>query len=342
MKEAEVKLFQNSKIRSHWDGETEQWLFSAVDICAALAESKSIDPGAYWRKLKQRLTLEGSEVVTKCHGLKMLAKDGKKYKTDCFYTEDVLRLVQSIPSKKAEPFKQWLAQVGRERIDEINDPEAAIQRAMDTYLSKGYDAEWIIQRLQSIKIRRKLTDEWGKHGVRKGVEYAILTDAISKGWSGMTTREYKDYKGLKGESLRDNMTDLELVFNMLAEATATDITKREDPADFDQNMDIAKRSGDATHDARKALENKLGHSVLSADKTLNNVEQKYIDEYGEKSDEVIILAHIEHSGSLTISETEEIFSNVPRRTLQRRLKKMVDDGILKKRGSTNRVTYYKA
>ena len=358
MKENEVKLFQNSSIRSVWDNINEQWYFSVVDIVAALTEQANFQTARnYWNKLKERLRKEGNESVTNCHQLKLRAQDGKKRLTDVATTEEILRIIQSIPSKKAEPFKVWLAQVGRERIDEINDPEIAIQRAMDTYLSKGYDPEWIIQRLQSIKIRRKLTDEWDKHGIRKGVEYAVLTDAISKGWSDLTTREYKDLKGLKKESLRDNMTDLELVFNMLAEATATDMTKTRNPDGFQENMQIAKDSGIATKSARIALEKQLGHFVVSPENNFSNnidnfetkklsaqksevVEQKYLEKYGKDSDEVLILAHIAHFGSITVKSGLDNLSGISKRTLQRRLHSLVEDGVLKQMGKTNRTIYY--
>ena len=214
-----MQLFEDQPIRSAWDAVREEWYFSVVDVVAALTDSR--DPAAYWRKLKQRLRDEGNETVTNCHGLKMTAADGKKRLTDVADTEHLLRIIQSIPSPKAEPFKLWLAQVGRERIDETIDPEQAIDRALETYLKKGYSEEWVHQRLLSIRIRNELTDEWQKRGVQKGREYAILTDEISKAWSGMTTRQYKGYKGLKKENLRDNMSDLELVLNMLAEASTT-------------------------------------------------------------------------------------------------------------------------
>ena len=214
-----IQLFEDKRIRTAWDEEKEEWFFSVVDVIAVLTDSK--DPAAYWRKLKQRMREEGNETVTNCHGLKMTAADGKKRLTDVADTEQLLRIIQSIPSPKAEPFKMWLAQVGRERIEETIDPELTIERALETYQRKGYSREWINQRLQAIQVRKELTDEWDARGVQQGIEYAILTDEISRAWSGMTTRQYKRLKGLKKENLRDNMTTLELVLNMLAEATTT-------------------------------------------------------------------------------------------------------------------------
>lgn len=339
-----IKLFQKSKIRTTWDHNNEEWLFSVVDVCAALAQSASKDPGAYWRKLKQRLKDEGSESVTKCHGLKMLAQDGKQRLTDVANTEVLLRIIQSIPSKKAEPFKQWLAQVGSERINEINDPELAIERAMDMYLSKGYSREWILQRLQSIKIRRKLTDEWDKHGIKKGLEYAILTDEISKGWSGMTTREYKDYKGLHNESLRDNMTDMELVFNMLAEATTTEMSKQEQPETFTENQQVAKKGGETAGEARRLVEKRLGKSVITSEDHFEQIkselaQQHKIESHTEESDLAIILAHIEEFGAITISQAENSILGISRRSLQRRFKTLVDKKIIRSEGETNRRRY---
>lgn len=219
-----IQLFEYQRIRTAWDEEKEEWYFSIVDVVGVLTDS--VDPTAYWRKLKQRLKAEGNETVTNCHSLKMTAHDGKKRLTDVADTEQLLRIIQSIPSPKAEPFKLWLAQVGRERIEETIDPELTIERALETYLKKGYTREWINQRLQAIQVRKELTDEWDARGVQKGVEYAILTDEISRAWSGMSTRQYKNLKGLKKENLRDNMTTLELVLNMLAEATTTEISNR--------------------------------------------------------------------------------------------------------------------
>lgn len=222
-----IQLFEDQKIRTAWDEEKEEWYFSVVDVVAVLTESK--DPAAYWRKLKQRLKEEGNETVTNCHGLKMTAADGKKRMTDVATTEQLLRIIQSIPSPKAEPFKLWLAEVGRERIEETIDPEQTIDRALETYQKKGYSDEWIHQRILSIRVRNALTDEWQKSGVQQGREYAILTDEITKAWSGMSTRQYKNLKGLKKENLRDNMSDMELILNMLAESTSTEISKQQKP-----------------------------------------------------------------------------------------------------------------
>ena len=257
-----IQIFEDKKIRTAWNEETEEWYFSIVDVVSVLTDSK--DPTAYWRKLKQRLKAEGNETVTNCHGLKMTATDGKKRLTDVADTEQLLRIIQSIPSPKAEPFKMWLAQVGRERIEETIDPELAIDRALETYQKKGYSEEWIHQRLLSIRVRNALTDEWDKRGVEKGREYAILTDEISKAWSGMTTRKYKYLKGLTKENLRDNMSDLELVLNMLAEATTTEISKREQPTSFDENIKIAKRGGSVAGNARKEIEQETGDPVITS------------------------------------------------------------------------------
>ena len=257
-----IQLFEDKRIRTAWDEENEEWYFSIVDAVSVLTDSK--DPQAYWRKLKQRLISEGNETVTNCHGLKMTAADGKKRLTDVADTEQLLRLIQSIPSPKAEPFKLWLAQVGRERIEETIDPEMTIERALETYLKKGYTREWINQRLQAIQVRKELTDEWDARGVQKGKEYAILTDEISRAWSGMSTRQYKNLKGLKKENLRDNMTTLELVLNMLAEATTTEISKQREPETFSENLAIARKGGEAAGIARKAVEERTGTSVISS------------------------------------------------------------------------------
>ena len=237
----EIQLFENQKIRVAWDAAREEWYFSIVDVVTVL--TNSTDPTAYWRKLKQRLKAEGNETVTNCHALKMRAADGKNRLTDVADTEQLLRIIQSIPSKKAEPFKAWLAMVGRERIEETIDPEQAIDRALETYLKKDYSEEWVHQRLLAIRIRNELTDEWKKRGVQKGKEYAILTDEITRAWSGMNTRQYKNLKGLKKENLRDNMSDLELVLTMPAEASTTDIAKAEQPQGFDENQKVARRGG---------------------------------------------------------------------------------------------------
>lgn len=225
-----IKLFEQTQVRTLWDDEQEKWYFSIVDVVGILSDS--VNPQAYWRKLKQRLLAEGNETVTNCHALKMLAADGKMRLTDVADTEQLFRLIQSIPSPKAEPFKLWIARVARERIDEIEDPEIGIDRLMETYLRKGYSKEWINQRLKSIEIRKELTDEWDKRGVKKGQEYAILTDEITKAWSGFSVKQYKKHKNLKKENLRDNMTNLELVLNMLAEATTTEISKEKKPQSF--------------------------------------------------------------------------------------------------------------
>ena len=256
-----IQLFEDKRIRTAWDEEKEEWYFSVVDVVAVLTDS--VDPAAYWRKLKQRLKAEGNETVTNCHGLKMTAPDGKKRLTDVAATEQILRIIQSIPSPKAEPFKLWLAQVGRERIEETIDPELTIERALETYLKKGYTREWINQRLQAIQVRKELADEWDAHGVQKGVEYAILTDEISRAWSGMSTRQYKNLKGLKKENLRDNMTTLELVLNMLAEATTTEISKQKAPSTFSENMAVAREGGEAAGIARKAVEERTGVPVIT-------------------------------------------------------------------------------
>ena len=257
-----IQLFEDKRIRTAWDEEKEEWYFSIVDVVAVLTDS--VDPNAYWRKLKQRLKDEGNETVTKCHGLKMTAADGKRRLTDVADTQQLLRIIQSIPSPKAEPFKLWLAEVGRERIEETIDPELTIERALTTYLRKGYSREWINQRLQAIQVRKELTDEWDARGVQKGVEYAILTDEISKAWSGMTTRQYKNLKGLKKENLRDNMTTLELVLNMLAEATTAEISKQREPSSFAENLHVARQGGAAAGEARRAVESRTGVPVITA------------------------------------------------------------------------------
>ncbi len=261
--ENKIQLFEGVKVRYAWDAESEEWMFSAADVCNVLAESASKDPTAYWRKLKQRLLKEGSEVVTNCHELKMKASNGKLYQTDCFTTADTLRLIQSIPSPKAEPFKMWLAQVGSERLDEIADPEKAILRGADYYRAKGYPEAWINQRLQTIEMRKELTDEWKARGITKEKEYAILTNDMTRAWSGMSVQEYKQMKGLKKESLRDNMTNLELVLNMLAEVTTTSISKARQPETFSQSRNIAKEGGSVAKNAREDIESRLGHSILS-------------------------------------------------------------------------------
>ena len=258
-----IKIFEDKKIRTAWDEEKEEWYFSVVDVVGVLTDSPN--PNNYWKVLKKRLKDEGNESVTNCNQLKLKSpKDGKKYKTDVADTEQLLRIIQSIPSPKAEPFKMWLAQVGRERIEETIDPELTINRALETYLKKGYTREWINQRLQAIQVRKELTDEWDKHGVQKGIEYAILTDEITKAWSGMTTRNYKNLKGLTKENLRDNMSTLELVLNMLAEATATELSKTANPQTFNENVKIAKQGGSVAGNARKEIEEKSGRSVITS------------------------------------------------------------------------------
>ena len=256
-----IQLFENQPIRTAWNEELEEWYFSIIDVVAVLTESK--DANAYWRKLKQRLIKEGNETVTNCHALKMKAADGKRRLTDVANTEQLLRIIQSIPSKKAEPFKLWLAQVGRDRIEEIIDPELTIDRALETYAKKGYPADWINQRLQTIRARKELTDEWQSHGVQKGKEYAILTDEVTKAWSGMSTRQYKNYKGLKKENLRDNMSTLELALNMLAEATTTELTKVQNPYGLEANRNVAKTGGQIAGEARMRIEKETGNPVIT-------------------------------------------------------------------------------
>lgn len=260
-----IQLFEDKRIRTAWDEEKEEWYFSIVDVVAVLTEQPDYQAARnYWKVTKKRLKDEGNETVTSCNQLKMTASDGKKRLTDVADTEQLLRIIQSIPSPKAEPFKLWLARVGRERIEETIDPELTIERALETYLKKGYTREWINQRLQAIQVRKELTDEWDAHGVQKGVEYAILTDEISRAWSGMSTRQYKNLKGLKKENLRDNMTTLELVLNMLAEATTTEISKQKAPETFSENIDVARAGGKVAGDARKAIESQTGVPVITS------------------------------------------------------------------------------
>ena len=262
-----IALFENKKIRSVWVETEEEWYFSVVDVVSAL--TGSVDGRKYWNKLKQRLKEEGNETVTNCHQLKMPAGDGKMRMTDAATTEQLLRIIQSVPSPKAEPFKLWLARVGTERIEETTDPELAIDRAFETYLKKGYTKEWIHQRLLSIRIRNDLTAEWEGRGVKKGVEYAILTDEITKAWAGMTTRQYKNFKGLKKENLRDKMSDLELVLNMLAEATTTEVSKSVKPETFEENRKVAITGGEAAGEARRAVESRTGKSVITKQTALD-------------------------------------------------------------------------
>ena len=258
-----IQLFEDKHIRTAWDEEKEEWYFSIVDVCEVL--SGTDNPRRYWSDLKRKLKSEGAvELYEKIVQLKMTAPDGKKRLTDVADTEQLLRIVQSIPSPKAEPFRAWLAQVGRERIEETIDPELTIERALETYLKKGYTREWINQRLQAIQVRKELTDEWDARGVQKGAEYAILTDEISRAWSGMSTRQYKNLKGLKKENLRDNMTTLELVLNMLAEATTTEISKQKSPSTFSENIAVAREGGEAAGIARKAVEERTGVPVITS------------------------------------------------------------------------------
>lgn len=274
-KKNEIKIFEDKKVRTLWDAEHEKWYLSIVDVTAVLTES--IDPNAYWRKLKQRLKEEGNETVTNCHGLKMLAPDGKMRMTDVADTEQILRLIQSIPSPKAEPFKLWLAQVGSERINEMQDPELSIDRALEQYLKLGYSENWINQRLKSIEIRKELTDEWKKKGLKEGTQFATLTDIITKAWSDKTTKEYKILKGLKQENLRDNMTNTELILNMLAEASTKDISVATNPKDFEESKKVAKQGGNVAKVARKELEARTGKKVitsLNAKSTLQIIESK--------------------------------------------------------------------
>ena len=277
-KDNKIQLFENQPIRTAWNEELEEWYFSIIDVVAVLTESK--DANAYWRKLKQRLIKEGNETVTNCHALKMKAADGKRRLTDVANTEQLLRIIQSIPSKKAEPFKLWLAQVGRDRIEEIIDPELTIDRALETYAKKGYPADWINQRLQTIRARKELTDEWQSHGVQKGKEYAILTDEVTKAWSGMSTRQYKNYKGLKKENLRDNMSTLELALNMLAEATTTELTKVQNPYGLEANRKVAKTGGQIAGEARMRIEKETGNPVITNQNaaSLNSVVTGMIEE----------------------------------------------------------------
>jgi hypothetical protein len=256
-----IKLFESKKIRSQWDTEKETWYFSIVDVVGVLTDSP--DARNYWKVLKHRLAKEGNESVTNCNQLKMQSADGKFYKTDVADTEQLLRLIQSIPSPKAEPFKQWLAKTGYERIEEIQDPEKSIDRAMENYLKLGYSKEWINQRLKSIEVRKELTDEWENRGVKKGQQFATLTDIITETWSGKTVKQYKQHKDLKKENLRDNMTNLELVLNMLAEATTTEISKEKNPKTFDDNKIIAKQGGTIAGNTRKAIEAKSGKKIVS-------------------------------------------------------------------------------
>ena len=259
--ENKIKVFENRQVRTLWNAEEEEWYFSVIDVVAVL--TNSTNPRKYWSVLKTRLKAEGSELATNCSQLKMQSADGKYYKTDCLDTKGVLRLVQSIPSPKAEPFKMWLAQVGSERLDEIADPEKAIMRGAEFYRAKGYTEGWINQRLQTIEMRKELTDEWKARGIERDKDYAILTNEMTKAWSGLSVQEYKSLKGLKKENLRDNMTNIELVLNMLAEVTTTAISKQEQPETFDENKAVARRGGKVAKNARTDIELQLGQSVVS-------------------------------------------------------------------------------
>ena len=268
-KRGEIKTFDNRKIRTVWDEEQEKWYFSIVDVVSVL--TNSIDPGSYWRKLKQRLKAEGNETVTNCHSLKMKASDGKMRKTDFADMQQLFRIIQSIPSPKAEPFKQWMAQVSATRWEQMQDPEMSIEQAIADYRRLGYSEQWINRRIKSIEVRKELTDEWNRSGVNEEQEYAILTDIITKEWSGMTTKQYKNHKGLKKESLRDNMTNVELALNMLAEASTTEISKQKNPRGFRQSTKIAKEGGSVAKAARKQLEMKTGKSAISSKKAADDL-----------------------------------------------------------------------
>ncbi|KKQ92090.1 MAG: DNA-damage-inducible protein d [Microgenomates group bacterium GW2011_GWC1_39_7b] len=263
-KTSKIALFEGNKIRRHWDNNKELWYFSVVDVVQTLTDQPDFTRARkYWNKLAERLRKEGSESVTKCHQLKMKSSDGKYYLTDVADTETMLRLIQSIPSPKAEPFKLWLASVGYERLEETADPELAINRALKTYLQKGYSREWINQRLKSIEIRKELTDEWESRGVKEGLEFAILTNEITEAWAGLTTKQYKNLKGLKKENLRDNMTNLELVLNMLAETATTEISQKRKPKNFPENKKVAKEGGTVAGNARREIESKTGKKVIT-------------------------------------------------------------------------------
>lgn len=262
--ENKIKIFENRQVRTLWNADEEEWYFSVVDIISVLTDNDYQTARNYWKVLRKRLSDEGSELVTNCNRLKMRAFDGKMRETDCFDTKGVLRLVQSIPSPKAEPFKMWLAQVGSERLDEIADPEKAMLRSVELYRKKGYSEEWINQRMLAIKTRKGLTDEWKERGVKDGKEYAILTDEMTKAWSGMSVKEYKNLKGLKKENLRDNMTDIELILNMLAEVTTTTLSKEEKPETFNENKAVAKRGGSFAGETRKRFEKETGTKVTTA------------------------------------------------------------------------------
>lgn len=290
MSNDQLQRFEDQPIRTVWDEETEEWYFSVVDVVSVLTDQATTrNASTYWAVLKKRLKEEGADqLLTNCKQLKLKShKDGKRYLTDVATTEQLLRIIQSIPSPKAEPFKLWLAQVGTERIEETIDPEQAIDRALETYLKKGYSPDWVHQRLLSIRVRKELTDEWQTHGVEQGREYAILTDEITRAWSGMNTRQYKRLKGLKKENLRDNMSTLELTLNMLAEATTTELTKTRNPQELAENQDVARRGGRVAGDARKAIEKESGRPVITADNAaqLNTVVATMIEDVAESTSE---------------------------------------------------------
>ena len=268
-KKESLQLFEQKKVRTVWDDQEEKWYFSIVDVCYVLTDSK--DATAYWRKLKQRLKEEGNETVTNCHGLKLRATDGKMRMTDVADTEQLFRIIQSIPSPKAEPFKLWMAQVASQRLDQMQDPELNIDQAIMDYKRLGYSDAWINQRIKSIEVRKELTDEWKRTGVHEGLEYASLTDIITREWSGFTTKQYKHFKGLKKENLRDNMTNLEIALNILAEASAAELSKQNSPEGFAGQKKIAKDGGSVAKVARKQLENKLGRSIISPSKASDNI-----------------------------------------------------------------------
>ncbi len=268
-KQSSLQIFEEKKVRTVWDDKEEKWYFAVVDVVEVLTDSK--DSAAYWRKLKQRLKEEGNQTVTVCHGLKMQAADGKMRMTDVADTEGIFRIIQSIPSPKAEPFKQWMAQVASQRIDQMQDPELDIQQAVADYKRLGYSDAWINQRIKSIEVRKELTDEWKRTGVHEGLEYASLTDIITKEWSGFTTKQYKNFKGLKKENLRDNMTNVEIALNILAEASATELSKEKNPQGFDQQKYIAKAGGSVAKAAKNQLESQLGHSVISPAKATDYI-----------------------------------------------------------------------
>ncbi len=272
--ENKIQLFQEQSVRTHWDEEQEKWFFSIVDVIAILTQQKDYQGARnYWKVLKHRLVKEGNETVTNCNRLKMIAKDGKKRMTDVADTQQLLRLIQSVPSYKAEPFKIWLAKVGAQRIDEIEDPELSFERAMETYLAKGYSREWINQRLKSIEVRKELTDEWQERGMKQGLEYAILTNELTQAWAGKNVKEYKKYKGLKKKNLRDNMSNLELVLNMLAEASTAEISKEKIPKGLEENKDIARKGGNAAKKARLEIEKQTGKPIVTT-KNANNLLDK--------------------------------------------------------------------